>query len=262
MIPSDGLAECSQEDDKILVKLHDDSRVLSNSIAIAGCAPTLPLWARSAERWHPGLRTFCIQINSTEALRRLMRDEVHAAGIHIYGNSSGDGNLLAVQRILGERSVALINLGIWNEGFVVAKGNPKGIRSAEDIVRPDVKLINRELGAGSRLILDRQLKIFGGDISQINGYNRCATNHRDVVLAVKNGVADVGVAIESVAAAYNLDFIPIHTVQYDLVFLKEYLEYEPVQKLLSTLSHRWIKTQLSTTGGFDTRLTGDIVAMT
>ena len=258
----DGLVTWSNENNEVTVKLQDDPKSLASTVAIAGCAPTLPLWARAAERWNPGLRTLCLHANSTSALLSLTRGEVHAAGLHLSDYASGEGNLPFVKSALGTRQAVLVNLGVWEEGFVVEKGNPKSVKGAPDLLRTDITVINRDIGSGARQLLDRLISDSGGSHEHVVGYDNIVRSHREIARAVRHGQSDVGIAIVSVATAYDLDFVPLRQVQYDIALLKEYLDHQAVQQMVSALNHRWVKTQLRATGGFDTRLTGDIVGTT
>jgi len=92
----------------------------------------------------------------------------------------------------------------------------------------------------------------------ISGYDRTVETHQEVASVVAGRRADVGVSTASVAAIYSLDFVPLRQVRYDLALLEDSLQQEPVQQLLSTLQHRWVRSQLSVLGGFDTTHTGEI----
>lgn len=261
MVPADGLATVAAGARTIRVEMTDDPEMLARTVVLAGCTPALSLWARSAERWHPGLRVHWIHANSTAALEALARDEVHAAGLHLRDPESGEFNTPFVRRMLPARRISLINLGVWQEGLVVAAGNPKDIRTASDLGRPDVGIINREAGAGARVLLDTELKRAGVRSENIEGYGNAVTTHQAVARAVAQGVADAGVSTGSVATLYGLDFVPLERVRYDLAAPTESLDQEPLRSLLSTLQHRWVRTQLRVMGGYDTSRTGEVVAV-
>ncbi len=258
MIPADGVGTWNQTESTVRVSLLDDPEALARTVVIAGCTPSLSLWARSAERWFPGLRVQWLHANSMQALHALSRGEVHAAGIHLYDTSADEFNAPFVRKILPARRSVLVNLGVWNEGFIVQAGNPKNIVSAFDLTRPDVELINREEGAGSRQMLDDLIQSAGVSRESIMGYSGIAHSHQDVAVTVASGLADVGVSTESVAITYGLGFVPLRNVHYDLAIIEEYMEQEPVRQLLSTLQHRWVRSQLSVLGGFDTSCSGQV----
>jgi hypothetical protein len=161
MVPADGTGIRTAGSDSVAVTLLDDQEALARTVVLAGCTPMLSLWARSAERWFPSLRVQWRHANSMQALRSLARGEVHAAGIHLSDPATGEHNTPFVREILPGRATVLVNLGVWNEGFVVAPGNPKGVRDVTDLTRRGIALINREAGAGSRLLLDTLLEAAG-----------------------------------------------------------------------------------------------------
>lgn len=260
LIAADGEAIGQPDRDTLTVTLLDDPGNLINTVAVAGCAPALSLWAQAAERWHPGLRVHLSFANSTEALHRLARGEVHIAGVHLYCPKTQTFNLPFVRRALPQRGVVLINLGLWEEGLVVAAGNPKGIQSIADLARPDVVVVNRERGAGSRELLDQALAEAKIAPQTVQGLDQVVPSHQAVAQAIAQGRADVGVSAASIAATYNLGFLPLRQSRYDLVILKPYLDEPAVQQLLGTLSHRRVLSQLERLGGYDTHLTGDVVA--
>lgn len=262
MTPADGIVEQSPEGSTVSVTPLDDPRALTQGVAMAGCTPALSLWSRSAQRWYPGLRVHWFYANSTEALGNLARGEVHVAGVHLCDRVSGGFNLPFVRKFVPNRTVVLINLGTWDEGFLTAPGNPKRIKAIEDLTREDVSIVNRESGAGSRQLLDDLLGDLGANGRNVRGYDRVMRSHYDAARAVQFQQADACMGIGSVADAFGLDFHPLRRVRYDLAVMKDYLDHEPVRQLVSTLEHRWIRSQLEVVGGYDTSLTGQEVGST
>lgn len=261
LLPADGEGLWEPDQPGLSVRLLDEPENLANTVAVAGCTPVLSLWARAAERWHPGLRVHWTFANSTSALEALGRGEIHAAGSHLYDEESGEHNLPFARRVLPGRALVLVNLGIWEEGLLVRPGNPLGLRRGADLAQRGVRLINREVGAGARLLLERTLRSERVPAEAVDGFERTVCSHVDVARAVASGQADVGVSAASVAAAYGLGFVPLHQVRYDMVLLKAYLDEPPVRQWLNTLNNRWVRSQLASLGGYDTSLTGEVVAV-
>lgn len=256
MIPADGIARASAGGEW-RVTLLDDAEMLARTVLLAGCTPALSLWARSAERWQPGMRIGWIFANSRDGLARLARGEVHAAGLHLCDPLSGECNAPYVRQALGERRAVLVCMGAWEEGLMVRHDNPKSIRSAGDLPQDGVTIVNREPGSGSRLLLETLLAEAGVPHDRVRGFDRIATSHVSVARRVASGDADAGPGVEAVARAYGLGFLPMRTVRYDLALLEAYLELDTVQQLLDTLGHRWVCSQLRALGGYDTSLTGE-----
>jgi putative molybdopterin biosynthesis protein len=261
MVPADGTIAGREPDGAVMVRLLDDVEALERTVLLAGCTPALSLWARSAERWYPGLRVPWVHANSTAALAALARGEVHAAGIHVHDPESRNGNVAFVRRALPGVAVTLVTLGDWDEGFVVAPGNPKGIRCGADLARSEVTLVNREPGAGARLLLDGLLRQEGVPAEAVAGYEQSVAGHIEVARAVVAGRADVGVSAAAVAAAFGLGFVPLGRVRCDVALLADVLETEPVRQLLMTLEHRRVRAQFAALGGYDTSATGETVTV-
>lgn len=259
LIPADGETVRPPGSGAIAVTLLDDPLNLLNTVVVAGCSPALSLWARAAERWHPDLRVHLQFANSTVALQRLVQGEVHLAGVHLFCAQTQQFNLPFVQQVMHDQTAVLINLGLWQEGLLVAAGNPKGIHTVADLARPDVTIVNREPGAGSRNLLEQALAAAGRSPQDIAGFDHIVPSHQAVAEAIAAGDADAGVSAESVATMFSLDFIPLRQSHYDLVTLQPYLEEAPVQQLLGTLGHQRVLSQLNILGGYDTRLTGEVV---
>ncbi|MEH2196746.1 substrate-binding domain-containing protein [Nostoc sp.] len=246
---------------KVRVRLLDDNLdTLHNTVVIAGCAPVISLWARATERWHPQLRVQYNFANSMAALHSLCRGEAHIAGMHLYDPQTGEYNTPFVRDVLAGREAVLITLGVWEEGLLFKSGNPMGIRTVSDLVAGGATIVNREIGSGSRMLLEQTLQKEQIPFDAVQGFDNILKSHQDVAQAVVGGIADAGMSTASVATAFGLGFIPLHQSRYDLVILKEYLEVAPVQQLLSTLGHRMVHSQFEILGGYDISKIGEVVA--
>ncbi|QMS92410.1 helix-turn-helix domain-containing protein [Nostoc edaphicum CCNP1411] len=261
MIPADGEGTSQTGTNKVQVRLLDDNLdTLHNTVVIAGCAPVISLWARATERWHPQLRVQYNFANSMAALHSLCRGEAHIAGMHLYNSETGEYNTPFVRDVLAGREAVLITLGVWEEGLLLKSGNPMGIRTVSDLVAGGATIVNREIGSGSRMLLEQTLQKEQIPFDAVQGFDNILKSHQDVAQAVVRGVADAGMSTASVATAFGLGFIPLHRSRYDLVILKEYLEEAPVQQLLSTLGHRMVHSQFEILGGYDISKIGEVVA--
>ncbi|MBC8142620.1 MAG: helix-turn-helix domain-containing protein [Armatimonadetes bacterium] len=260
MVPADGIGTWSASGD-LSVELLDTPEALAQAVWVAGCAPALSLWTRSAERWHPGLRVHWFHANSTNALNRLAGGKVHIAGVHLTDAATGEQNAPFVRAALAGTPAALVNLGTREEGLIVAPGNPKNINGVADLQNKNITLINREAGAGSRMLLDDLLAGQNIGASDIAGYETLAPGHLAVAEAVQGGQADVGVSTASVATTYGLGFVPLRAVRYDLALRRESLDLPSVQQLIGTLHHRWVRSQLAVLGGYDTARTGEVTEL-
>jgi len=151
----------------------------------------------------------------------------------------------------------VVTFATWEEGFLVRPGNPKSIRTAADLEEPTVRLVNREEGAGARLLLDQRLRAAGIEPSRLQGYDKIVASHFDVARAIAEHHADVGVGIRSAAQLFGLDFVPLQTARYDLVVPKTHLKSHPtLAHLFDTLVSRPFRSEIEALGGYDTRDTG------
>lgn len=257
LVPADAVVRDGQ------VHLLDEGPYAAGTgLAISGCTPALSLWLRLAEILLPEQRIFWIYANSTVALQSLARGEVHCAGAHLFDAETGECNTPFVRRYLPDRPCVLVNLGQWDEGLVVARGNPLGIKGVADLLRPDVRFVNREEGTGARLLVRYRMEQAGLRPEEISGWNRIVLSQLQVVREVASGAADAGCGAVTAANLYGLDFIPLIRIRFDLAFPVEHWETPAVQQLVGTLKHPWVRAQLTAMQGLDASLTGEVVART
>lgn len=188
----------------------------------------------------------------------LKRQEAHIIGTHLLDPATGQYNLpdLKKQKLLPH--VVVMNLVIREQGLIVPKGNPKKIRGIKDLIRKDVTFINRQPGAGTRLLLDYKLEKLKISPEQVKGYEREEVTHMAVAVAVVSGLADTGLGVKSAAKALGLDFIPIEREDYDLVFLKDFYVSAMGQRLVAVIRSNAFKKAVEQLDGYDTKRTGTI----
>jgi putative molybdopterin biosynthesis protein len=235
---------------KVTAQLFNSECNLANRILIAGCDPGISVLARHMLR--AGVELVAAQRNSSQALLLLKQGNVHVAGTHLRDEASGESNLPAIHRLFARNSVAVISLAVWEEGLVVAAGNPKSIRSIGDLARRDVSIVNRETGAGSRVLLDANLARLGLNAQKVRGYGRLAGGHLPAAWRVRAGDADCCVATRAAARVFGLDFIPLASERYDLAIRRQHLDYPPIAMLLDTLNRAAFRRELEGLGGYDT----------
>ena len=239
---------------KAAVELFHGEYDLGNRILVAGCDPGISVLARHMQR--AGVELVVAQRNSSQALALLKQGSVHVAGTHLRDEATGESNLTAIGHVFARKSVAVVTLAVWEEGIVVAHGNPKSIRSVADLARRDVAIVNREPGAGSRMLLDAQLHRLGIAGKKVRGYDRMAGGHLPAAWQVRSGDADGCIATRAAARAFGLDFIPLVSERYDLAIRRQHLDHPPVQALLDTLNRASFRRELEGLGGYDTSSAG------
>jgi putative molybdopterin biosynthesis protein len=156
------------------------------------------------------------------------------------------------------RKAALVTLAHRRLGLIVQAGNPQGVQSLQDLAKKGLVFINRQIGAGTRVWLDAQLLEIGLTPDQIDGYETVANTHTDVCAAIAGGKSHSGLGIESAAANYGLDFIPLTLERYDLVFDGQRWEAAPIQSLLKILMDEGFIQLIESYTGYDTKETGRV----
>jgi putative molybdopterin biosynthesis protein len=247
-------------DRRVDIELLVDTQVPENTVVVLGCDPALALLGAHLTRRYSTLRLVWVPRSSLTALRMLRRGEAHAAGTHLWDPESGESNMPYVRRELAGRRLVVITLSQWQQGLMVARGNPKGITGPADLARPEITLVNRDAGSGSRVLFDMWLQEAGIAPRWVSGYGREVLSHLAVAEAVASGGADVGPGILAVAQALALDFIPLQEERYDLVIPMEFLPTAPVQALLDVVVSPRFRAELEALGGYDGSRAGTVVA--
>ena len=243
---------------KATVQLFEDEKELGKRLLVAGCDPGISVLSRHLQR--AGIELVAVSRNSSQSLDLLKQGLVHVAGTHLRDDASGESNLPAVRQRFANHAVAVIGFALWEEGIVVGRGNPKGIREIADFARKDVTIVNREPGAGCRLMLDSHLDRLGIAAHSVRGYGQIALGHLPAAWHVLTGKADCCIATKAAARVFGLDFIPLLSERYDLVIRKADLNVPGVQVLLDTLGRAAFRRELEGLGGYDTRSAGERVA--
>jgi len=264
-VPADGYvveAHGQTSGATVRVRLSRDRQAIDQAISVAGCDPAIFLAGEHMRRRKDQTSLVSWTMGSMAALRALQQGEVHVAGLHLFDPATGESNLPFLRRALKSSNYEVVTFATWEEGFLVRAGNPKSIRAIEDIVHPDVMLVNREEGAGARLLLDQRLHVAGINYHQVRGYGTIVASHFEIARAIANSQADVGVGIRSAAQLFELDFVPLQAARYDLVVPKSYLKLHPtLSHLFETLVSRPFRNEIEALGGYDTSETGKLHAL-
>jgi molybdate-binding protein len=227
-------------------------------LLIAGCDPAISVLGRHLKR--AGIDLVIASCSSSKALQLLKQKQIHIAGSHLRDETTGESNLPAVRRLFPARNVRVFNFAAWEEGIVIAQGNPKGIRKDEHLARKDLRLVNREAGAGSRLLLDSILRRLGLKEPEVRGYDQIAYGHIPAAWHVHSGQADYCIATRAAARVFGLEFVPLISERFDLVIPKQHEVLAVTQILLETLNQASFHRELEMLGGYDTSQTGRLMA--
>ncbi|MBN1921385.1 MAG: molybdopterin biosynthesis protein [Anaerolineae bacterium] len=249
--------------DEVSVALYQSPEILDRTIlAIGSHDLTLDLMSQYLAEQEPSRRLASANAGSLGGLMALRRGEAHVAGSHLLDPKTGEYNLPHLAQYLPDTPVVVVTLTRREQGFMVAPGNPKGILTINDLARPDVTLINRQRGAGTRILLDYLLEQH--EISPINlrGYDREEVTHLAVAVDVATGLADCGMGVRAAAEALGLDFVPVSWERYDLVIPREHWENELLAPLRALLYNPVFRDAVAALPGYDPGSMGTVMAQT
>lgn len=198
-------------------------------------------------------------VGSLGGIMSLRRGEAHLAPVHLLDEATGTYNVGYIKRYLPNMEMALIKGVKRVQGIMVKSGNPKNITRIEDLAREDVQFVNRQKGAGTRILLDYLLSQKGIASEQISGYEREMTTHMAVAAAVQSGSADAGLGVLSAAKAMGLDFIPVGNEDYDFAIPAAYLNQPMIELFISVLTSKELAAELDKLGGYSVEETGTII---
>ena len=248
---------------RITVRLLRPAAEIERTIfAIGSHDMTLDLLAQYLAVPNHGARTRRLasaNVGSLGGLVALRRGEAHLAGSHLLDPETGEYNLSYVRQYLPETPVQIIAWVGREQGLLVRKGNPQAIRGLEDLSRPGVRFVNRQRGAGTRVLLDYHLNRLGTASAQIEGYEQEEYTHLAVAAAVASGRADCGLGIMAAARALELDFIPLFTERYDLVIPCRFLEGDLLAPLFDLMHSSEFQRVVQSLDGYDVSQMGQIV---
>lgn len=233
----------------------------NEGLIISGQDVVLDILTRHMEKQMPNIYFLRQYVGSIDGLIALYLGKANAVAVHLWDSDSDDYNVPYVRRILPGQKTLLINLVYRTEGFYVAAGNPKNILDWQDLTKKGVTFLNREKGAGARILLDEKLKLLNIDSDKINGYENEELSHLAIASSVAQGRVDVGLGIEKAAfQVEGVDFIPLQKERYDLVIKKDDLQKEHFKLLLATLKSQEFRNEVEGIGGYDTSAMGEIIA--
>ncbi len=254
------LSEGLEMDKPIEAELLRPLKEIKNSLLMCGSHDlTLDVINDYLHRLFPGYSLSSSHVGSLGGITALKRGEAHAAGMHLLDTQTGGYNVSYIKKYLPNEELLLVNLVYREQGLIVPKGNPLSIQGVEDLIKPGIKFINRQKGAGTRILLDYLLAEKGINPREITGYQKEEYNHLAVAAAVASNSVDVGMGIKSAAKALDLDFVPIIEERYDICIPKVFLLDNRVNKMMQVITNQDFKIQVESLGGYSTRQTGQIV---
>ena len=249
-----------KENEPVQAELLRPLSSIKNTIVVVGSHDnTLDVLADMISFHYPGLTLSSSHVGSMGGLMAIKRGVCHLAGSHLLNTEDGTYNFSDIRRFLPDIPVKRVQLVFRDQGFMVSRGNPKGIKGIEDLVRKDIRFVNRQSGSGTRILLDYRIKQLNLNPEDISGYDVDEFTHMSVAAAVLGGTADMGLGIYAAARALNLDFIPVVTEQYDLIIPERFFDTDNIQHLLTMIRTPDFKQRVEKLGGYHTERTGEVL---
>ncbi|MGA3346551.1 MAG: substrate-binding domain-containing protein [Terracidiphilus sp.] len=224
-------------------------------ILLAGCDPSASLLAHALER--QGFELIIAYENSSQALALLHEGLVHVAGTHLAEKASNKADLLPISKMFPRGSIAILSYAKWKEGLIVPQDNPKKVAGIEDLSRKDIRITNREPGAGCRRLLDDLLRNNQIANEKVRGYDRITPGQLPAARLVQSGEVDCCIGTQAAAASMGLTFLPLAEKPYLLVLRRSHLTLPPVQALFETLGRTAYRREVEACVGYDMRTAGD-----
>jgi putative molybdopterin biosynthesis protein len=245
--------------DPVTVQLYRHPDLIDRTIVHLGSHDlTLDLLAQFLAEHGVGFSSG--NLGSQGGLVALRRGEAHLAGSHLLDPETGEYNVTAVRRYLPDTPVVLVTLVGRDQGLIVPRANPLRLFTLADLYRPGVRFVNRQRGAGTRVLLDYELSKLAFKSQGILGYDFEEYTHLAVAAAVASGAADCGLGIAAAARALELGFVPLFRERYDLVIPRTHYESALLRPLLGVLADGRFRQQVAALPGYDVRHMGQIAA--
>ena len=257
-LPADGVltAASGRPRASLLTPAHE----LERTALLLGCDPALGILRAHVERRNPDVHLRCLPVASRQALEQLRNGHAHVAGTHLHDPATGVHNLPQAKRALAKTGGLLVRFASWQQGLVVAAGNPKRLQTVADLTRPRVRFVNRDAGSGGRALLDELLRRDGVPSASIAGYDRVVTTHVAAAACVAAGGADAAIALRATAEAFGLGFVPLGAADFDLVVPHDQASHPAVATLLDVLTSDALRRDLRGIAGYDIGMTGTVIA--
>ncbi len=255
---TEGMDAGAQVEVELLRPLEE---VENTIVAIGSHDLALDLMRSFLRRGHPSVNLASAHVGSLGGLLALRRGEAHVSGCHLLDTETGEYNTSYVRRYLPDTPVAIVRLVGRTQGLMTAPGNPLRITELEDLLRPEVRFVNRQRGSGTRVLLDYRLQQMDAAPDDIIGYQREEYSHLAVAAAVSGGSADAGLGVLSAARALELEFVPLLNEEYDLVIPVEHYASGHLQPMLDLLNAPDFRQAVDALGGYDVSRMGELRTM-
>ncbi len=253
------LSEGTSQNGEIEAELLVEEEDLLNTVVIIGSHDiNIDILADEIRGQGHNIRISSGNVGSLGGLIALKKGTCHMAGSHLLDAETGQYNISYIKRYLKGVRISVFHLVLRDQGLIVAKGNPKGIKGIEDLAGSDIVFVNRQAGSGTRVLFDYNLGQLGIGPKAIKGYDHDEFTHMAVAVDVLSGAADCGMGIFAAARALDLDFVPMVREQYDLVIPSAMVEQPNIKVVLDTIRSRHFRERVAALGGYDPSKSGEL----
>ncbi|MFC1868053.1 molybdopterin biosynthesis protein [Thermodesulfobacteriota bacterium] len=252
------LSEGVGQEEEIEAELLVDEEELLNTVVIIGSHDiTIDILADEIRRGGRNVRISSGNAGSLGGLMALKKNICHLSGSHLLDTETGEYNISYIRKYLKGIKVSIFHLVLRDQGLIVAKGNPKGIKGIDDLTRDDITFVNRQAGSGTRVLFDYRMEQSGIKRESIKGYEHEEFTHMAVAVDVLSGAADCGMGIFAAAKALGLDFIQMEREQYDLIMPSSVLNMPNIQEVIKTIGSQEFRDRVKGLGGYDPARSGE-----
>jgi putative molybdopterin biosynthesis protein len=243
-----------------LEQARKKSRKIEGALLASGSNdPILDMLYTYMKKSYPEFYIFSANTGSTDGLKALNMGYTDIAWSHLFDPKSGEYNIPLLSNYLTNVKPVVVNLFRRDLGFVVSHKNPFHIRGFEDLTQKGVRLINRQKGSGTRVLLDHHLKKLQISPSNINGYEKEVYTHFEVGLSILSKEADVGIATIAVSKLLGLPFIPVTQESFDMILDRSTFFEKGIQAFIEILNSQEFRNRVERLGSYDFKSSGKIL---
>ncbi len=255
VIPANSLGY--EQDERVEVELYRPAAALRHNLIAAGSHDLLiDLLCTALKERDPELTISSAHLGSMGGITAVDRGRAHLAGIHLFHPESGTYNRPYLEKMMPHNQHRLFNLAYRMQGWIVPRGNPDNLETVEQLAASKISFVNRQKGAGTRLLFDHLLSQANLGPGDIYGYEREEHTHLNVAASVAAGTARAGLGILPAARAFQLDFVPLVEERYDLLFSADFYHSPEAKTLLRIITDDEFRKQAEAMGGYSLRDAG------
>lgn len=249
VVPPDQLGY--EQGDIVEVELLKSLEEIKNAVVFSGSHDlTIDLLSSNLKKQRTDMKIVSSHVGSMAGLMAIKKGEAHVAGIHLLDPETKEYNISYVKKFLAGQDAVLYPFLKRTQGWMLPKGSPFDIGSVEDLVNKSKLFVNRQKGAGTRILFDLLIDEASLSPEQINGYDREMFSHLSVAAEVKGNRQAVGLGIYPAAKAMGLEFIPVADEAYDLLMSRAFYESSQGQWLISVIQSERFKAEIEAIGGY------------